>query len=107
MLIYCRCSSTGMMNIESVVPDTITSWVAEAFAFSATNGLGIAAQTSLTVAKPFFVSLELPFSINYEEEVTITPLVFNFLSNRLTVRTLYIFHQWLFIWLITGQTKYQ
>jgi len=76
-----------MLSIESVVPDTITSWVAEAFAFSATNGLGIAAQTSLTVAKPFFVSLELPFSINYEEEVTIVPLVFNFLSKRKTVCT--------------------
>ena len=76
-----------MLSIESIVPDTITSWVAEAFAFSTTNGLGIAAQTSLTVAKPFFVSLELPFSINYEEEVTIVPLVFNFLSKRVKVRT--------------------
>ena len=76
-----------MLSIDSIVPDTITSWVAEAFAFSATNGLGIAAQSSLTVAKPFFVSLELPFSVNYEEEVTIIPLVFNLLSNRVTVCT--------------------
>ena len=76
-----------MLSIESIVPDTITSWVAEAFAFSATNGLGIAAQSSLTVAKPFFVSLELPFSVNYEEEVTIIPLVFNLLSNRVMVCT--------------------
>ena len=32
----------------------------------------------LTASKPFFVSLELPFSVNFGETVTVTPLVFYF-----------------------------
>jgi len=32
----------------------------------------------LTASKPFFVSLELPFSVNFGEIATVTPLVFYF-----------------------------
>ena len=78
-------SSRGQLSIDTIVPDTITSWVAEAFSFSQQNGLGIATPTTLSVAKPFFISLDLPFSINYEEEVSIVVLLFNFNSRQVTV----------------------
>lgn len=81
-------SSRGRLSIDATVPDTITSWVAEAFSFSQQNGLGISAPASLTVAKPFFISLELPFSINFEEEVSIVVLIFNFNSEPVTVSSL-------------------
>ena len=71
--------------MDSIVPDTITSWVAEAFALSRETGLGISPKRELVVSKPFFVSLELPFSINFGETVTIIPLVFNFDSRRRTI----------------------
>ena len=66
----------------SVVPDTITSWVAEGVALSHGEGLGVSPPSELTVLKPFFVSLDLPFSINFGETVTIIPLVFYFGRGR-------------------------
>ena len=74
-----------MLLINATIPDTITSWVAQAFSFSQQNGLGISPPTTLTVVKPFFISLELPFSINYEEEVSIVVLILNFNSEDVTV----------------------
>ena len=78
-------SSRGRLSIDATVPDTITSWVAEAFSFSQRNGLGISPPTTLTVVKPFFISLELPFSVNFEEEVSIAVLIFNFDSKNVIV----------------------
>ncbi len=60
-----------------IIPDTITTWSAVAMAVSSQKGLGISLKRSLTVKKELFVSLELPYSINWGETVTITPLVFN------------------------------
>ncbi len=71
-------SRVGKASFDSTVPDTITSWVGEAIALHRSTGLGISPQTQLTVSKPFFVSLELPFSVNFGEMVTVIPLVFNF-----------------------------
>lgn len=71
-------SSQGNAIINSEAPDTITTWFGEAFSLSRGVGLGISRQSQITVSKPFFVSLELPFSINFGESVTITPLVFFF-----------------------------
>ena len=62
----------------SEVPDTITTWNAEAFAISGLTGLGISPLTELVVKKDVFVSLELPYSIIFQETVTVTPIVFNF-----------------------------
>ena len=85
LIFYIFYSSRGQLFIDATVPDTITSWVAEAFSFSQHNGLGISAPATLTVVKPFFISLELPYSINYEEEVSIIVLIFNFNSKNVAV----------------------
>lgn len=75
------CSKSGIAVFESEVPDTITTWNAEAIAINKETGIGISPLTQLVVKKDVFVSLELPFSIIFEETVTITPIVFNFGSN--------------------------
>ena len=67
------------------VPDTITSWIASAFALSNSSGLGISKPTSLKVFQPFFVSLTLPYSVIRGEDVSITVTVFNYESKCLTV----------------------
>ena len=65
------------MNV--TVPDTITSWIADAFAISADSPLGMAEIPSALVAfKPFFVSLSLPYSVINGEEVAIVATVFNY-----------------------------
>ncbi|XP_064400639.1 C3 and PZP-like alpha-2-macroglobulin domain-containing protein 8 [Halichondria panicea] len=83
-----KADAEGNAIINSVAPDTITTWFGEAFSLSKTAGLGISRQSQITVSKPFFVSLELPFSINFGESVTITPLVFFFGLRASTVVTI-------------------
>ena len=68
--------------MNSTAPDTITTWNAEAFALNQLTGLGISQRAQLTVAKDFFVSLELPYSVNFGETVTVIPLVFYFGSEE-------------------------
>ena len=73
------------MVLSVKVPDTITSWVASAFAMSNSSGLGISKPTSLKVFQPFFVSLTLPYSVIRGEEVSIMATVFNYENKCLTV----------------------
>ena len=71
--------------IMAKVPDTITSWIASAFAMSDASGLGVSKPTSLKVFQPFFVSLTLPYSVIRGEEVSIITTVFNYEKKCLTV----------------------
>ena len=73
------------MVLSVKVPDTITSWVASAFAMSNSSGLGISKPTSLKVFQPFFVSLTLPYSVIRGEEVSVIATVFNYENKCLAV----------------------
>ncbi|XP_071958025.1 CD109 antigen-like [Antedon mediterranea] len=75
----------GMLSIETTVPDTITSWVGSAFALSSFDGLGIVPTTSMvTVFKPFFVSINLPYSVIRGENLALEILVFNYQTMDIT-----------------------
>ena len=79
-------SGAGNALYNSEVPDTITTWNAEAFAINTNKGLGISPLVQLTVKKELFVSLELPYSIIFKETVTVTPIIHYFGSdNHVTV----------------------
>ena len=69
----------------TTTPDTITKWTAEAFALSPSTGVGISPLAYLTVKKLLFVSLELPYSLNWGETVRLVPLIFNFQTGNTTV----------------------
>lgn len=76
----------GKVHIVSTVPDTITSWVASAFALSDRTGLGVAKHSAqLTVVQPFFVSLNLPYSVIRGEEIALQITIFNYLQEPQTV----------------------
>ena len=75
----------GHGKLPSTVPDTITTWVGQGVALSKEEGIGFSNMASLTVFKSFFVSLELPYSVNFGETVTIKPVVFNYLSRNVLV----------------------
>ena len=75
----------GHGKLPSTVPDTITTWVGQGMALSKEEGIGFSNMASLTVFKSFFVSLELPYSVNFGETMTIKPVVFNFLSRDVLV----------------------
>lgn len=64
------------------MPDTITSWVISAFSINPTTGLGLTKSPRLLeVFQPFFVSLNLPYSIKRGEILSIPIAVFNFMDN--------------------------
>ncbi|KAK3612490.1 hypothetical protein CHS0354_024460 [Potamilus streckersoni] len=71
--------ANGTAKLSQIVPDTITEWVANAFALNVESGLGIAALTAnLTVFQNFFVNVQLPYSVVRGEEVVIQANVFNY-----------------------------
>ncbi|XP_046369856.2 CD109 antigen-like [Haliotis rufescens] len=72
----------GRASIQTTVPDTITSWVASAFAISPRSGLGVTPTSAkLQVFRSFFVSLNLPLSVVRGEQVVLQANVFNYLPS--------------------------
>ncbi|XP_059143996.1 CD109 antigen-like [Physella acuta] len=79
--------ANGSASITATVPDTITSWVVSAFAINSNSGLGVApTQAHLKVFRPFFVSLNLPYSVTRGEQLALQANVFNYLTGDMQVR---------------------
>ncbi|KAL5016374.1 hypothetical protein ScPMuIL_005963 [Solemya velum] len=79
-------SADGTASIQTTIPDTITSWVATAFAVNSQTGLGITQDSvSVKAFQPFFVSLTLPYSVVQGEQVVLQANVFNYLPQTMTV----------------------
>ncbi|CAJ0594163.1 unnamed protein product [Cylicocyclus nassatus] len=75
--------ANGEAVYQSKVPDTITSWVASAFAINDNSGLGVAPTTSkLRVFRPFFIRLNLPYSVKRGEKFALQVLVFNYMEKE-------------------------
>jgi CD109 antigen len=76
-------SNSGEVTYEAKAPDTITSWIASAFAINEQSGLGVAPSTAkLKVFRPFFIRLNLPYSVKRGEKFALQVLVFNYLENE-------------------------
>ncbi|KAL5011374.1 hypothetical protein ScPMuIL_009925 [Solemya velum] len=76
----------GQTILNTTVPDTITSWIATAFAMNKDTGLGITkSPAKLTTFRPFFVNLNLPYSVIRGEQVAIQANVFNYMATPLNV----------------------
>uniref|UniRef100_A0A914N3M6 Alpha-2-macroglobulin domain-containing protein n=1 Tax=Meloidogyne incognita TaxID=6306 RepID=A0A914N3M6_MELIC len=75
--------TSGEAVYETTVPDTITSWICSAFAINEENGLGLApSQLKLRVFRPFFLRLELPYSVKRGEKMALQVLIFNYLETE-------------------------
>ncbi|KAE8737042.1 Thioester-containing protein, partial [Frankliniella occidentalis] len=75
----------GRASIRRAVPDSITSWVVTAFAVDPLYGLGLTPQPSkLTVFRPFFVTVDLPYSVVRGEVVSLPIVVFNYMDRDVT-----------------------
>ncbi|XP_012664840.1 C3 and PZP-like alpha-2-macroglobulin domain-containing protein 8 [Otolemur garnettii] len=71
---------SGEETLSVQVPDSITSWVAEAVALSTSQGLGIAEPTLLKTFKPFFLDFTLPSLVIRGEQVKIPLTVYNYMG---------------------------
>lgn len=71
----------GIAVVSSAIPDTITSWIISAFAMDSITGLGIASDTAkVTVFRPFFIKMNLPYAVLRGESVAIQIIVFNYMK---------------------------
>ncbi|XP_037051859.1 CD109 antigen-like [Bradysia coprophila] len=73
----------GILTISRKMPDTITSWVISAFSVDPKTGLGLTREPkSLKVFQPFFISLNLPFSVKRGEVVAVPVVLFNYMDTN-------------------------
>lgn len=62
-----------------------TSWIISGFAIDNLHGMGIAEQLqTLEVFQPFFVKVELPYSVKQGETVAIEMIVYNYLEKEIS-----------------------
>uniref|UniRef100_A0A8C4QUS9 CD109 molecule n=1 Tax=Eptatretus burgeri TaxID=7764 RepID=A0A8C4QUS9_EPTBU len=66
----------------ATVPDTMTSWVASAFSLGPNLGLGLAQRQEMVAFQPFFISLDLPYSIIRGEQFILKVTIFNHLKEN-------------------------
>ena len=81
-----RSRSNGVASMDVTIPDTITTWVIQAFSVGSKTGLGVAKPYDMIAFKLFFVQLNLPYSMIRGEQVMLSATVFNFGKNRALVR---------------------
>ncbi|XP_045699363.1 CD109 antigen [Phyllostomus hastatus] len=74
-------------EFEVTVPDSITSWVATAFVISEDLGLGLTTTpVELQAFQPFFIFLNLPYSVIRGEEFALEVTIFNYLKDTTEVK---------------------
>uniref|UniRef100_A0A4D5R9R7 TEP1-F n=1 Tax=Scolopendra viridis TaxID=118503 RepID=A0A4D5R9R7_SCOVI len=74
----------GIFNIQTTAPDTITSYFINAFAIDNENGLGLSDHPAkMQIFRPFFVTMNLPYSVVRGETLSLQALVFNYMKEDL------------------------
>ncbi|XP_007166705.2 CD109 antigen isoform X2 [Balaenoptera acutorostrata] len=81
--------SRTSQEFEVTVPDSITSWVATAFVISEDLGLGLTTTpVELQSFQPFFIFLNLPYSVVRGEEFALEVTIFNYLKDVTEVKVI-------------------
>ncbi|XP_051262421.1 complement C4-like [Dicentrarchus labrax] len=67
------------------LPDSITTWEIQVVTLSAATGFCVVKPSEFRSFKKVFVSLRLPYSVKKYEQLSISPVIYNYDSNRLQV----------------------
>ncbi|KAM3912870.1 alpha-2-macroglobulin-like isoform 2-T3 [Leptodactylus fuscus] len=78
--------SIGHYNMKLTVPDTITTWKVGMFCTSEENGFGLVEPMSLTTFQPFFMDVNLPYSVVRGEKFNMKSTVVNYLKETIRVK---------------------
>ncbi|XP_037884017.1 CD109 antigen-like isoform X1 [Glossina fuscipes] len=71
-------------TVTKSIPDTITSWVITAFAVNEKTGLGMTEKPfKINVFQPFFIDVNLPYSVKRGEVIAIPVIIFNYMDKTL------------------------
>jgi len=76
---------SGKATEQLTVPDSISTWMLRAVAISKEKGLGVA-EDSLRVFQPFFLTIDLPYSVIRSEEFPVQVAVYNYLDTSQQVQ---------------------
>lgn len=75
----------GSATVSYTVPGALTSWAISSFAVHLTDGLGITPATDqVTVYRPFFITMSLPYVVLMGESLAIQVVVFSY--NKKTIQ---------------------
>jgi CD109 antigen len=86
--VTCSASASDGCSVETVAPDTITSWELDAFSMGSEQGLQVAPPAEpLTVFKPFFSLLSLPRVAKRQEWIEVSAAVFNYGQQSVVAQT--------------------
>lgn len=80
--------SSGVIEKELTLPDTITEWVGKAVCVHPEKGLGVSKRAPITTFTPFFTDLTLPPSVKRGEILPVKISVFNYLETDLPVKVI-------------------
>ncbi|XP_076755631.1 CD109 antigen isoform X1 [Xylocopa sonorina] len=79
----------GKNELKRTVPDSITSWVLTAFSVNDVHGLGLINEPrKLKVFRPFFIAMDLPYSVIRGEIVAIQIVVFNYMNKKVVAEVI-------------------
>ncbi|XP_064106159.1 alpha-1-inhibitor 3-like isoform X3 [Macrobrachium nipponense] len=78
--------SSGVIEKELTLPDTITEWVGKAVCVHPVKGLGVSQRAPIITFTPFFTDLTLPPSVKRGEILPVKISVFNYLETDLPVK---------------------
>ncbi|XP_065358110.1 pregnancy zone protein-like [Calliphora vicina] len=71
--------TSAVTTINFKVPDSITTWVVDAFSINEKTGIGLLdSSVKITASKSFFINTYLPYSIKRGEIVSIPIVIFNY-----------------------------
>ncbi|CAG2193401.1 CD109 [Mytilus edulis] len=81
-----KTNRNGVASLKSLVPDTITQWIATSFVVNPQSGLGVAAESANIITyQRFFMRFELPYSAIRGETLILQITVFNYRNEDLQV----------------------
>ncbi|KAF7665743.1 hypothetical protein LDENG_00132690 [Lucifuga dentata] len=68
----------GEKSLPLFLPDSITNWEIQAVTLSPTTGFCVAEPATLKAFKEVFASLKLPHSVKKYEQISISPVIYNY-----------------------------
>ena len=69
--------ASGKHSMDVEAPDTVTTWVGDAFCTSSEFGISVAKEQQLIVDQDFFIDMKLPFSIKRDELLPLNVTAFS------------------------------
>uniref|UniRef100_A0A4W6D2J7 Complement C4B (Chido/Rodgers blood group) n=1 Tax=Lates calcarifer TaxID=8187 RepID=A0A4W6D2J7_LATCA len=66
------------INNKQSLPDSITTWEIQVITLSAASGFCVVKPTEVRAFKRTFVSLRLPYSVKKYEQISISPVIYNY-----------------------------